>query len=67
MAENELSVFGKLGKQCLARRIGDAEALKREVGALEAKRNQAKATISWRFSTTDARGKLQHIYPSTLD
>ncbi len=64
MAEIEFSVFGK---QCLARRIGDEEALKREVGALEAERNQAQATISWRFSATDARGKLQHIYPSTLN
>ncbi len=64
MAEIEFSV---LGKQCLARRIGDEEALKREVGALEAERNQAKATISWRFSTTDARDKLHHIYPSTLN
>jgi len=34
---------------------------------LEAERNQAKATISWRFSTMDAQGKLQHIHPSTLD
>lgn len=43
MAEIEFSVFGK---QCLRRRIGDAEELKREVGALEAERNQPKATIS---------------------
>ena len=61
MAEIEFSVFGK---QCLARRIGDEEALKREVGALEAERNQAKATIIWRFSTRDARDRLHHIYPS---
>ena len=63
MAEIEFSVFGK---QCLARRIGDEESLRREVGTLEAQRNQAKATINWRFSTRDAREKLQHIYPSVL-
>ena len=62
MAEIEFSVFGK---QCLARRIGDEETLKREIGALEYQRNQAKATINWRFSTMDARDKLQHIYPSS--
>ncbi len=61
MAEIEFSVFGK---QCLARRIGDEDSLKREVGALEWERNQAKASIDWRFSTMDARNKLQHIYPS---
>ena len=61
MAEIEFSVFGK---QCLARRIGDEETLKREIGALETQRNQAKATIHWRFSTLDARDKLLNIYPS---
>ncbi len=62
MAEIEFSVFGK---QCLARLIGDEETLKREIGALESQRNQAKTTINWRFSTMDARDKLQHIYPSS--
>ncbi len=61
MAEIELSVFGK---QCLNRRIGDEGALKCEIAALETERNQAAATIDWRFSTMDARYKLQHIYPS---
>ena len=64
MAEIEFSVFGK---QCLNRRIGDERALKREIAALETERNQAAATIRWRFSTVDARHKLQHIYPSVLD
>ena len=61
MAEIEFSVFRK---QCLARRIGDEETLKREIAALEAQRNQARATIDWRFSTEDARVKLHHLYPS---
>ena len=64
MAEIELSVFSN---QCLNRRIGDEVMLKREVRALERKRNEAVAVIDWRFSTQDARTKLQHVYPSYLD
>ena len=61
MAEIEFSVFSN---QCLNRRIEDEASLKREIAALQTERNQAAATINWRFSTTDARDKLQHIYPS---
>ena len=61
MAEIEFSVFSR---QCLSCRIGDESALKREVSALERERNRAYAVIDWRFSTQDARTKLQHIYPS---
>ena len=61
MAEIEFSVFSN---QCLNRRIEDEETLKREIAALETERNQAAATIDWRFSTNDARNKLRRIYPS---
>ena len=61
MAEIEFSIFSK---QCLDRRIGDEEILKREIAALEAQRNQVQATIDWTFSTGKARIKLQHLYPS---
>ena len=61
MAEIEFSVFSN---QCLNRRIEDEVSLKREIAALETERNQAGATIEWRFTTTDARHKLRHIYPS---
>ena len=64
MAEIELSV---LSNQCLNRRISDEVVLNREVSALEHERNQAVAFIDWRFSTQDARTKLQHIYPSSSD
>ena len=64
MAEMELSVFSN---QCLNRRIGDEVVLKREVRALERKRNEAVAVIYWRFSTQNARAKLQHIYPLYSD
>ncbi len=61
MAEIEFSVFSR---QCLNRRISDEADLKDEIAALETERNQAEATIDWRFSTVDARRKIQHIYPS---
>jgi len=60
MAEIELSVFGR---QCLDRRIADEPTLRREVGALEHERNQAQATVQWRFTSQDARIKLKNIYP----
>lgn len=61
MAEIELSI---LQRQCLNRRIGDEERLKREVAAWEQQRNNAKETIDWRFSITDAREKLKRLYPT---
>ena len=61
MAEIELSVFSR---RCLNGRIGDEAMLRRQIDALEAERNRACATIDWRFTTQDARVKLQHIYPS---
>lgn len=64
MAEIELSV---LNRQCLDRRIGDEGTLKGEIQAYEARRNQARATIHWRFTTPRARIKLHHLYPSIPD
>ena len=61
MAEIELSV---LQRQCLDRRIPNETALKDEIAAWEARRNQEQATIDWRFSVTDAREKLKRLYPS---
>lgn len=62
IAEIELSV---MTRQCLARRIPDEVSLKREIAAYEEGRNQAKATINWRFTSQDARVKLHRLYPST--
>ncbi len=61
MAEIELSV---LSRQCLSRRISDQETLKREVDAWQDERNHQETWIDWRFTTADARLKLQHLYPS---
>ena len=59
MAEIELSA---LSRQCLDRRIADAEILKREVEAWKANRNDAN--VRWRFTTANARIKLHRLYPS---
>ncbi len=61
MAEIELSV---LSRQCLDRRIGDEETLKREIKAYEDRRNQAQASIDWQFTSKAARIKLHRLYPA---
>ena len=60
MAEIELSV---LSRQCLSRRIPDQETLTREIQAWQQRRNQQGATLHWRFTTKDARIKLEKLYP----
>jgi hypothetical protein len=64
MAEIELSV---LSRQCLDRRIADEATLKREVKVYEDRRNEAKATINWQFTSGNARLKLHRLYPSISD
>jgi DDE superfamily endonuclease len=53
-----------LQQQCLDRRIPDADTLTRDIAAWEHQRNVEQATIDWRFSVTDARKKLERLYPS---
>jgi DDE superfamily endonuclease len=60
MAETELSV---LSGQCLDRRIDEVEVLRQEVGAWEDYRNRTEAKVRWRFTTEDARIKLEKLYP----
>lgn len=60
IAELELAV---LGRQCLDRRIPDRATLEREVAAWSTARNATATPTSWRFSTTDARTRLAHVYP----
>jgi len=64
MAEIELSV---LGRQCLRRRIPEQRALRREVAAWERARNAKGSTTNWRFTTQDARIKLNRLYPAFVD
>jgi hypothetical protein len=61
MVEIELSV---LSRQCLERRIPDAERLAREIEAWEQERNEGGATVQWRFTASDAREKLARLYPA---
>lgn len=60
MAEIE---FSALSKQCLNRRIGSKEELKKEIKAWEESRNETRAKCTWRFRTEDARVKLNKLYP----
>jgi hypothetical protein len=59
--EIELSV---LSRQCLERRIGDRQLLKSEIAAWEQQRNTERASVNWRFKTTDARRKMERLYPT---
>ncbi len=61
MAEIECSI---LSRQCLDRRIADADTLTAEVAAWEAERNAGTTAIRWRFTTAAARIRLQHLYPA---
>lgn len=59
MVEIELSI---LSKQCLNRRIPSMAQLTKEIKALVQKRNRTRATVHWRFTTTQARTKLHSRY-----
>lgn len=61
VAEIELSA---LARQCLDRRIPDAEVLRREVAAWELRRNTAAVKADWQFTTAEARVKLKKLYPT---
>ncbi len=60
MAELEISV---LSRQCLQHRIGEVESLTREVAAWQDCRNRQGTTTKWRFTVSDARLSLPHLYP----
>lgn len=59
MAEIE---FSSLSRQCLDRRIGTVEALREQVGHWTEGRNEDGMKISWSFSVTAAREKLERHY-----
>jgi DDE superfamily endonuclease len=64
MAAIELSV---LSRQCLNGRIPDKETLQQATAAWATTRNRKGATVTWRFTTADARIKLKRLYPSIQD
>ena len=61
IAESELSV---LGRQCLARRIDEAQRLADEIDAWQKIRNEQANQVNWRFTTENARIKLRRLYPA---
>jgi hypothetical protein len=65
MAEIEFSV---LSRQCLDQRIPDSTSLECKVTDWEDHRNQAEATVKWRFTTmTRASNSHDSIHQSMLD
>lgn len=64
MAEIELSA---LSRQGLDRRIEDKATLDTQVAAWTTQRNAVGKTVTWRFTTADARIKLRRLYPSIHD
>ncbi|MDR1055402.1 MAG: IS630 family transposase, partial [Prevotellaceae bacterium] len=60
-AEIELHV---ITRQCLNRRIGDMETMKKEAFAWQRDRNNRNAMINWRFTNDNARIKLKKLYPT---
>lgn len=63
MAELEFSV---LVRQCLKQRVSSLNIMQSLISAWQQRRNQQRATVSWRFSTVDARSRLASLYPSPL-
>jgi hypothetical protein len=61
MAEIELSV---LKGQCLDRRIPDMATMQSAVAAWERNRNNRAKKIVWQFTTSNARIKLNRLYPT---
>ena len=59
--KSELAV---LTSQCLDRRIPDKQTLIDEVAAWEQERNANHTKANWHFTTSNARVKLSHLYPS---
>jgi hypothetical protein len=61
IAEIELSV---LSRQCLDDYFETPEQMADQIADWERSRNQSKAGIDWRFTTSDARIRLKRLYPS---
>lgn len=61
MAEIELSALTRQALQ--DRRIPSLEELNRILSAWHTERNASQKGVDWRFTTSDARIKLKHLYP----
>ena len=61
MAEIEIGIFAR---GCLSHRVGDEATLLHRLQALETARNTKRLTITWCFTSQDARAKLHRLYPT---
>jgi DDE superfamily endonuclease len=61
MAEIEIAIFAR---GCLSHRVESMQGLRDRIAALETERNGRHCTISWRFTSKDARIKLHDLYPN---
>ena len=62
IAEIELSA---LGRQCIGKeRIPDLETLRILLKSWYVDRNNKQRGVEWHFTTSDARTKLKHLYPT---
>lgn len=61
MIEIEWSI---LARQCLGRRLPDIAAAQAQLDAWTDQRNQARATVDWRFTASDAREHMPALYPN---
>jgi hypothetical protein len=61
IAEIELSA---LTRQCLDRRIDDLQVLNGELTAWQQATNAEQRQVNWHFTTSDARTRLRHLYPT---
>ncbi len=55
--------FSILSRQCLNQRLSDLETVRWAVEAWANQRNEVRATVDWRFTTSDARDKFKRLYP----
>ena len=55
---------GPLSSQCLYCRIPSKAILTDEIAAWEHDRNAHHTKADWQFTTSNARIKLKHLYPS---
>jgi hypothetical protein len=61
IAEIELSA---LTRQCLDRRVHNLQALNTELAAWQEATNAEQRQVNWHFTTSDARTRLRHLYPT---
>ncbi len=59
MAEIEINM---MDRECLARRIGDADVLEREIASWSKQRNKVNKKINWSFTRKEADKKLSKYY-----